>query len=144
MIGACISFNMEVEDARRKGFTLDLKVEAIENMCCLHNTDNNENYKLDMDFCIFQSRILIMLTAQGLQRQSFFSCCWLQSQPMNKNNLGEEIYFHVPICINIHTINFFFTNSSNHIYNQYFLIQLLLCLACCSLTCPSILQFKIA
>ena len=72
MIGACISFNMEIEDARRKVFTLDLKVEAIENMCCLHNTDNNENYKLDMDFCIFQSRILIMLTAQGLQRQSFF------------------------------------------------------------------------
>ena len=32
MSGVCTSFDMEIKDARRKGFTLDVSVEAIENM----------------------------------------------------------------------------------------------------------------
>ena len=44
MSWVCTPYDMEIKDARRKGFTLDISVEAMENMCYLLNLDNNNKY----------------------------------------------------------------------------------------------------
>ena len=55
MSGVCTPLNMEIEVARRNGFTLDVSVEVMENVCYLPNTDNNDKYKWDIDFCLFKT-----------------------------------------------------------------------------------------
>ena len=51
----CTPFDMEVNDSRRKGFTLDISVEAMENMCYLPNTDDICKYKWATKISLFKS-----------------------------------------------------------------------------------------
>ena len=55
MRGVCTPFDMEIKDARRKRFTLDISVEAIENMCFLPNLDKNNKYCLSIELSLFKS-----------------------------------------------------------------------------------------
>ena len=55
MSGVCTPFDMEIKDARRKGFTLDISVEVLENMCNLPNLDNKKEYNWNIEFSLFKS-----------------------------------------------------------------------------------------
>ena len=51
----CTPFDMEVNDSRRKGFTLDISLEAMENMCYLPNTDDIYKYIWSTEISLFKS-----------------------------------------------------------------------------------------
>ena len=55
MSGVCTPYDMEIKDAWRKGFALDISVEVLKNMCFLPNLDNNEKYKGNIELSLFKS-----------------------------------------------------------------------------------------
>ena len=48
MSGECTPIDMEIKDARREGYTLDISVEAMKRKCLLPNTVNE--YEWDIEF----------------------------------------------------------------------------------------------
>ena len=53
MSGECTPIDMEIKDARREGYTLDISVEAMKRKCLLPNTVNE--YKWDIEFDLIKN-----------------------------------------------------------------------------------------
>ena len=53
MNGECTPIEMEIKDARREGYTLDISVEFMERKCLLPNTVNE--YKWDIEFSFIKN-----------------------------------------------------------------------------------------
>ena len=49
----CTPFYMEIKDARREGYTLDISVEFIERKCLTPNTVNA--YESDIEFVLIKN-----------------------------------------------------------------------------------------
>ena len=49
MSGECTPIEMEIKDARREGFTLDISVEAMKRKCLLPNTVNEYKWVIEFD-----------------------------------------------------------------------------------------------
>jgi len=53
MTGECTPIEMEIEDARREGYTLDISVEVMKRKCSLPNTVNKYNW--DIEFVLIKN-----------------------------------------------------------------------------------------
>ena len=53
MTGECTPIEMEIKDARREGYTLDISVEVMEMKCLLPNTVNE--YEFDIEFGLIKN-----------------------------------------------------------------------------------------
>ena len=53
MSGECTPFDMEIKDARREGYTLDISVKVMKRKCLLPNTVNE--YKWDIEFGLIKN-----------------------------------------------------------------------------------------